>query len=102
MAKKYPTWSIKMLHSRGCGRLKKTQMGRRPKWEEDIIKGGNTFDKYSLIDSWIYYRFVEARENFHQVTTRNLQQWALSAAGQFKEFEFKASERREKKIKKRT
>ncbi|GFY12559.1 HTH CENPB-type domain-containing protein [Trichonephila clavipes] len=32
MAKKHPTWSIKTLHSRGCGRLKKsafTQMERR-------------------------------------------------------------------------
>ncbi|GFY70869.1 HTH CENPB-type domain-containing protein [Trichonephila inaurata madagascariensis] len=98
MAKKHPTWSIKTLHSRGCGRLKKKE--HLPKWEEDIIKGGNKFDKYALIDSWTYDRFVEARENFHQVTTRNLQQWALSAAGQFKDFEFKASERWVKKFKK--
>ncbi|GFY79658.1 valine--tRNA ligase [Trichonephila inaurata madagascariensis] len=48
---------------------------------EDIIKEGNKFDKYALIDSWTYDRFVDARENFHPVTTRNLQQWALSAAG---------------------
>ncbi|GFV90605.1 HTH CENPB-type domain-containing protein [Trichonephila clavipes] len=75
---------------RGCGVLKKKE--HLPKGEEDIIKGGNKFDKYALIDSWTYDRFVDARENFHQVTARNLQQWALSAAGQFKYIEFKASE----------
>ncbi|GFS43769.1 HTH CENPB-type domain-containing protein [Trichonephila inaurata madagascariensis] len=73
------------------GRLKKKE--RLPKREENIIKGGNKFDKYALTDSWTYDRFVEAREHFHQVTTRNLQQWALSADGQFKDFEFKVSER---------
>ncbi|XP_029669749.1 uncharacterized protein LOC115239390 [Formica exsecta] len=53
--------------------------------------GGSTSDKYSIIDSWTYDRFVEARQNFQQVTTRNLQQWALAAAAQFSNFEFKAS-----------
>ncbi|GFY29147.1 uncharacterized protein KIAA0825 [Trichonephila clavipes] len=41
--------------------------------------------KYVLTNSWTYDGFVEARENFHRLTTRNLQQWALSAAGQFKD-----------------
>ncbi|GBO19182.1 hypothetical protein AVEN_38866-1 [Araneus ventricosus] len=69
------------------------------KWEEEIKKGGNLFDKYSILDSWTYDRFVEARENYQQVTNRNLQQWALAAAGQFAEFEFKASESWVKKFK---
>ncbi|GBL79501.1 hypothetical protein AVEN_92654-1 [Araneus ventricosus] len=64
-----------------------------------IKKGENLFDKYSILDSWTYDRFVEARENYQQVTTRNLQQWALAAAGQFAEFEFKASESWVKKFK---
>ncbi|XP_026670698.1 uncharacterized protein LOC108626532 isoform X2 [Ceratina calcarata] len=53
------------------------------KWEESIKSCGTIFDKYALIDSWTYDRFVEARNNYHQVTTRNLQQWALAAAAQF-------------------
>ena len=56
-------------------------------------KGGTIFDKYAINDSWTYDRFVEARQNYQQVTTRNLQQWALAAAAQFKDFDFKASER---------
>ncbi|XP_029662700.1 uncharacterized protein LOC115235213 isoform X1 [Formica exsecta] len=34
---------------------------------------------------------MEASANYQQVTTRNLQQWALSAASQFHNFPFKAS-----------
>lgn len=37
--------------------------------------------------------FFEVRQTYHQVTTKNLQQSALSAAGQFKDLEFEASER---------
>jgi len=60
-------------------------------WEKDIKHGGTNIDKYSIINSWTYDRFVEARNNYKQVTTRNLQQWALSAASQFENFSFKAS-----------
>lgn len=49
-------------------------------------RGGTSIDKYVVIDSWTYDRFVEARANYQQVTTRNLQQWALSAASQFHDF----------------
>lgn len=72
MAKKHPTWSFKTLQSRGCGRLVKKEYLSR--WEEDIKKGGTIFDKYAIIDSWTYDRFVEARQNYQQVTTNNLQQ----------------------------
>jgi len=43
-----------------------------------------------MIDCWTYDRFVEARANYKQGTTRNLQQWALIAASQFQDFSFKA------------
>lgn len=61
------------------------------RWEEQIKKGGTSQEKFAIIDSWTYDRFKEARENLQQVTTRNLQQWALAAASQFENFEFKAS-----------
>lgn len=61
-------------------------------WEEQIACGGTRKDKCATIDSWILDRFLEARSSFQQVTTRNLQQWALSASGQFVEFDFKASD----------
>lgn len=61
------------------------------KWEKHIKNGGSIFDKYAMIDSWTYDRFTEARQINQQVTTRNLQQWALSVASQFKNLDFKAS-----------
>ncbi|GFV02773.1 HTH CENPB-type domain-containing protein [Trichonephila clavipes] len=61
-------------------------------WEEQIRRGGSTKDKYTTIDKWTHDRFVEARQSNQQVTTRNLQQWALAAACQFPDLEFKASE----------
>ncbi|GFY68787.1 HTH CENPB-type domain-containing protein [Trichonephila inaurata madagascariensis] len=98
MAKKHPTWSIKTLHSRGCESFKKEHL---PKWEEDIIKREeiNLINMHLLIPGHMI-ALLEARKNFHQITTRNLQQWALSAAGQFKDFEFKASKRWVEKLKK--
>jgi len=44
------------------------------RWEEDIKRGGTTIDKYTIIDSWTHDRFMEARANYQQITTRNLQQ----------------------------
>ncbi|XP_076302087.1 uncharacterized protein LOC143220302 [Lasioglossum baleicum] len=59
------------------------------KWEEHIKSGGTAFDKYATIDSWTNDRFQEARNNCQQVTTRNLQEWALAAASQFSDLKFK-------------
>lgn len=91
IAKKHPTWNLQSLQKNRCSRLKNKK--HLCKWEEEIKTGGNTFDKYRIINSWTFDRFVEAREDYQQVTTKNLQQWALSAAGQFGDFKFKASER---------
>lgn len=99
IAKAHPTWSLQTLQKKGCRRLKKMEYLSR--WKEAVENGGNTFDKYSVIDSWTYDRFVEARQSYQQVTTRNLQQWALAAAGQYPDFQFKASERWVTKFKKR-
>lgn len=90
MVREHPKWSLSNLKKKGCSRLKSIQHIYR--WREDIKRGGTTIDKYSLIDSWTYDRFAEARANYQQVTTRSLQQWALSAASQFHDFPFKASE----------
>lgn len=90
IAAAHPKWSLAALQKKGCSRLKR--MEELPKWAEHVKSGGTKFDKYATIDSWTYDRFKEARENNQQVTTRNLQQWALSAASQFRNFDFKASE----------
>ncbi|KAL1493742.1 hypothetical protein ABEB36_009436 [Hypothenemus hampei] len=91
IAKAHPTWKLQTLQKNGCRRLTKKE--QLVQWEKDVMNGGNTFDKYRIIDSWVYDRFVESRQDCQQVTTRNLQQWALTAAGQFKNFNFKASTR---------
>lgn len=85
---KHPNWNLKNLQKKGCIRLKSMKDLKR--WEEHIKKGGTIIDKYTTIDSWTYDRFIKARENL-QVTTRNLQQWALAAASQFENFNFKGS-----------
>lgn len=90
LAKAHPTWSLKSLQSKGASRLK--HMRDLKIWEQHIKNGGTRKDKYNTIDSWTYDRFVEARCCNQQITTRNLQQWALAAASQFPELEFKASE----------
>jgi len=89
IAKQHPNWNLKNLQKKGCSRLKNMKDLKR--WEEHIKKGGTIIDKYTTIDSWTYDRFTEARENLQQVTTRNLQQWALAAASQFENFNFKGS-----------
>ncbi|GFY20562.1 HTH CENPB-type domain-containing protein [Trichonephila clavipes] len=89
LAKEHPKWSLKNLQKKGGSRLKR--MVQLKIWEEQIRRGGSTKYKYT-IDKWTHDRFVEARQSNQQVTTRNLQQWALAAASQFPDLEFKASE----------
>jgi hypothetical protein len=99
LAKAHPKWKLKSLQSKGAHRLK--YMRDLKIWDEHIKSGGTRKDKCNTIDSWTYDRFVEARRSCQQVTTRNLQQWALAAAGQFADFKFKASERWAAKFKTR-
>lgn len=87
----HPKWTLQTLRQKGCSQLKR--MDDLSRWERDIEKGGNVSDKYSIIDTWTYDCFIEARQNNQQVTTRNLQQWALTAAAQFADLRFKASDR---------
>lgn len=90
LAKAHPKWNLKSLQSKGAHRLKNKRDLKI--WEEHIRSGGTRKDKCNIIDNWTYDRFVEARKSCQQVTTKNLQQWALAAANQFENFEFKASE----------
>ncbi|XP_025832862.1 uncharacterized protein LOC108734939 [Agrilus planipennis] len=99
VAKAHPTWKLDTLQKHGCGHLKR--MDHLKVWEKDVEQGGTKFDKFHVIDSWTYDRFVEMRRNYKQVTTRNLQQWALAAASQFPDLQFKASNRWVAKFKQR-
>ncbi|XP_049797011.1 uncharacterized protein LOC126213354 [Schistocerca nitens] len=86
LAKGHPKWSLRTLQIKGARSL--TRKDKWKRWEENIKPGGSTIDKYSIIDSWIYDCFVESCQNYQQVTTRNLQQWALAAEGQFQSEDF--------------
>lgn len=99
IAKAHPTWKLETLQKHGCGHLKR--MDDLKLWKKDVEQGGTRFDKFHVIDSWTYDRFVEMRRNYKQVTTRNLQQWALAAASQFPDLQFKASDRWVTKFKQR-
>lgn len=89
LARQHPTWNLVTLQRKGAYRL--TNLKQLKKWREQIIHGGTKYDKFHIIDTWTYDRFLEAREGNQQVTTRNLQQWALSAASQFPDLDFQAS-----------
>ncbi|XP_046411535.1 uncharacterized protein LOC124175377 [Neodiprion fabricii] len=90
MAKSHPKWSLKTLQKKGGSRLKR--MNQLTVWEKQITSGGTTKDKYKIIDSCTYNRFMKARQSNQLVTTRNLQQWGLAAASQLPELKFQASE----------
>lgn len=66
MAKEHPKWSLRTLQTKGSRRL--TRKDELKRWEENIKSGGSTIDKYSIIDSWTYDRFVESRQNYQQVS----------------------------------
>lgn len=97
IARAHPKWNLATLQKNGCGRL--DRMRRLKTWQRDVEKGGTILDKYDVIDSWTYDRFLEARESYKQVTTRNLQEWASAAASQFPDLIFKASDRWIKRFK---
>lgn len=99
IAKAHPHWKLETLQKNGCSHLKR--MDHLKVWRKDVECGGSQYDKFYVIDTWTYDRFVEARQNYKQVTTRNLQQWALAAASQFPDIKFKASERWVNKFKQR-
>lgn len=62
-------------------------------WKKDVQSGGTKIDKFQSVDFETFERFKEARSCYEQVTTRTLQQWALTAAAPFQSdaFSFDAS-----------
>ena len=61
IAEAHPTWSLTTLQKKNTVVWKKEYLSSR---KEDIKKGGAIFDKYTVIDSWIYDRFIEARQHY--------------------------------------
>ncbi|XP_046407559.1 uncharacterized protein LOC124172185 [Ischnura elegans] len=80
LAREHPNWSLATLRNQGSVLLK--PKGMLQKWEKDIESGGTRLEKLRMIDEWVTDRFVEARQRGESVTTRTLQEWALSAAKQ--------------------
>ncbi|KAL1493936.1 hypothetical protein ABEB36_009616 [Hypothenemus hampei] len=93
LAEAHPTWSLATLQRMGAHRLKRKDYIQR--WKVDIQKGGTRMDKLHTIDTETFERFIEARQNLEQVTTRTLQQWALASAFPYinDEFQFEACAR---------
>lgn len=89
LAKEHPKWSLKTLQTKGASRLKNMKQLKR--WEDQVKTRGTKLDKYKTIDSLTYDRFKKARESGQRVTSSILQQWALSAARDFPDLDFKAS-----------
>lgn len=90
-AQEHPNWSLQSLQSKTTRLLKKKEYIER--WKQQILTGGTKFEKLKIIDDYTYNHFKDARAQLQQVTTRDLQQWALSIASQYQSesFQFKAS-----------
>ncbi|XP_076545771.1 LOW QUALITY PROTEIN: uncharacterized protein LOC117611086 [Osmia lignaria lignaria] len=80
---KHPTWSFYGLQTRFKRHLRhKTDTAR---FRKDIIKGGTYMDKMEIIKKNVYDQFIETRRREQLVTRRQLQQWAMDAAMQFRD-----------------
>lgn len=77
-AEKHPKYSLATLQSQGFKKLKRKD--KLIQWKKDIEEGGTFVDKMQIIELEVWEKFKEARENYEQVMTRTLQQWAMSAA----------------------
>ncbi|RLU24502.1 hypothetical protein DMN91_002591 [Ooceraea biroi] len=75
----------------GCSRLK--SMKQLKQWTNTVKRGGTKLDKWRQMKMETFERVTEARKSSQQVTTRTIQEWAMSAASPFlsKTFVFYAS-----------
>lgn len=87
--KQHPNWKFTTLQVHAGVALKKKDYLKR--WEEEVKKGGTKFDKSKAIKNFTYAKFCEARNSRSPVTTRNVQEWALQAAQQFRDQDLKFS-----------
>lgn len=91
LAQLHPNWSVKSLRSKTTTALLNKKYIKR--WESEVLAGGTKYDKFIIINNWTLDRFTKARSELQQVTTIDLQQWALAAASQFQDtgFQFAAT-----------
>jgi len=84
-ANEHPNWSFKYLQSRFKQHLHHNSDIAR--FKKEIITGGTFNDKMDSIKKNVYDRFIEARNQKQLITRRQLQQWAMAAAAQFRNME---------------
>jgi hypothetical protein len=87
----HPNWSLKTIQSKGCREYKHASYKKR--WEEQIKRGGTTYEKYLQIDSYVYERYSDARKEFKILHAFDLRAWAMQCCQTFIDtgFLFKAS-----------
>lgn len=82
-ANEHPTWSFHGLQRRFKQHLRhKTDIAR---FRKDVINGGTYADKLDLVKKCVYDRFSETRAHKQLVTRRQLQQYAMATAMQFRD-----------------
>jgi len=84
-ANEHPNWSFKYLQSRFKQHLHHNSEIAR--FKKEIITGGTFNDKMDNIKKIVYDRFIETRNQKQLITRRQLQQWAMAAAAQFRNME---------------
>nr|XP_034196479.1 uncharacterized protein LOC117612002 [Osmia lignaria] len=82
LSEQHPAWSLKSLQTKGSKFLKSRMQLTR--WRRQVSQGGSRKDKMKRIDTYVYSKFCEARdEKRRMVTSRLLQQWAMEAGRKF-------------------
>ncbi|XP_026829898.1 uncharacterized protein LOC113563060 [Ooceraea biroi] len=81
-AREHPKWSFKTLQQRFKQDLRHNSDVVR--FRNEILSGGTFFDKIETVKKNVYDRFVEARDSKQLITRRQLQQWAMAAATQYR------------------
>ncbi|KAJ8680290.1 hypothetical protein QAD02_016077 [Eretmocerus hayati] len=81
-AREHPNWSLKTLQNNGCMAL--TRMDTLARWSKDIEKGGTQNDESEYIHEKTFELFKDARAKRLPIHTRNVQEWAIQAALQFR------------------
>jgi len=96
-ANEHPNWSFKSLQQRFKQHLRHASDISR--FRKEVLSGGTFFHKIDAVKKNVYDRFTDARNQKQLVTRRQLQQWAMAAAAQYRNddedctFRFVASSR---------
>ncbi|KAJ8672603.1 hypothetical protein QAD02_003862 [Eretmocerus hayati] len=81
-SREHPEWSLTTLQKNGCKAL--TRKDTLARWTKDIEKGGTQIDESVYIKGKTFEIFKDARAKRLPIHKRNVQEWAIQAALEFR------------------